>query len=78
LNQQRIVALETRVQELIVEKGDAVVENTNLRKALQKLLDLDAQRPVDPTWWRKWWDEARAEAEALLLGASTKEKASAP
>lgn len=41
-------------------------EKVQLQEALTELLDLDARRPIETTWWRKWWDEARARAEALL------------
>ncbi len=53
-------------------------QNVLLRAALRKLLDLDEQRPADPTWWRKWWDEACAEAEILLGGARPKKKDTRP
>jgi hypothetical protein len=47
-------------------------ENVALRTVLGKLLKLDKERPIDPIYWRKWWDEARAEAEAILGGPSRK------
>jgi len=44
-------------------------EKTKLAESLTELLDLDDRRPADITWWRKWWNEARERAEALLAGS---------
>jgi len=43
-------------------------ENVALRVVLTKLLELDAKRPADTTFWARWWDETVAEAKTLLGG----------
>jgi hypothetical protein len=43
-------------------------ENVVLRSVLGRLLELDASRPVDPTWWRPHWEEVLTEAKKLLGG----------
>jgi len=48
-------------------------ENTALKSVLATLLTLDAERPIDPLYWRRHWDKAREEANALL-GIRSQEK----
>jgi hypothetical protein len=52
-------------------------ENVELRTVLGKLLGLDAKRPAGTTFWKwkKWWDEAVAEATAILGGFTAKAQA---
>ncbi len=37
-----------------------------MAEALTDLLRLDATRPVDTTWWRRHWDDAKLRATNAL------------
>lgn len=54
------------------------VENVRARNVLKELLELDDARPVDPTFWRKWWNEARDRAIAVLGSEYLPKKGRAP
>jgi hypothetical protein len=71
LNSKSDIAVELafRDREIVLLYG----ENVALRSALATLLTLNLERPADPTWWRRHWDKALDEAQALL-GIPPREK----
>ncbi|RPH54299.1 MAG: hypothetical protein EHM84_02085 [Lysobacterales bacterium] len=65
---ETVVLHQDTVERSLVERHELYTENTRLRTVLKELLDLDDRRPIDPVFWRRHWDEARARAKASLGG----------
>lgn len=67
---EQVVLHQETVERSFIERQELYEQNVLLRDALKALLDLDDKRPVDPTWWRRHWDDARERAKALLAQAA--------